>query len=269
MKSFKTRKRYRMVFINDNTLNTVWTLRLTRARVWALGALCVAAIAALVVCVVVWSPVSYLLPGYMRPEQRRTTVDNTLRVDSLLAAAETQNAYMANIINIIAGPDSTAASAPEAPAEIADTLMTATANERAFVESWLQRERGNLSVLSPIVAEGMLFRSPSLSATLVEGSDNELAVGRAEPIVAIADGIVVDIRPDSRGSLVATVQHPNDFLSIISGLSDVTVAPGRRVVAGQVIGRASGARIALTVWHQGSQQPLIPLLKLQQPAQQR
>ncbi len=71
-KKFKTRKRYRLVFVNDNTLNTVWTMHLTRAKVWGLSALCVAAIAALVVCVVVWSPASYLLPGYMRPEQRRS-----------------------------------------------------------------------------------------------------------------------------------------------------------------------------------------------------
>lgn len=264
MKSFKTRKRYRMVFINDNTLNTVWTLRLTRMRVWGLTALCVAAIAALVVCVVVWSPVSYLLPGYMRPDQRRTTVDNTLRVDSLLAAAETQNAYLANIINVICDPDSApAAIAPEAPAEIGDTLMTATANERAFVESWLQRERGNLSVLSPIVAEGMLFRTPALGATLVEGSDSELTVGRAEPVVAIADGIVVDVRADGSGRNVAIIQHANDFLSIIAGLGDVTVSAGRRVVAGQVLGRAGAdGRISIAVWHRGTLQPLAPLLKL-------
>lgn len=262
MESFKTRKRYRLVFINDNTLNTVWTLHLTRMRVWVLTVLCVAAIAALVVCVVVWSPVSYLLPGYMRPDQRRTTVDNTLRVDSLLSAAAAQNAYISNIINVICDPDSAPAPPPEAPAEISDTLMTATANERAFVESWLQRERGNLSVLSPIVAEGMLFRTPAFGATPVDGSDCELAVGRAGPIVAIADGIVVDIRTDSSGCSVATIQHANDFLSILSGLSDVTVSPGRRVVAGQLIGRAANGRITLKVWHRGVRQPLVTLLKL-------
>lgn len=252
-----------MVFINDNTLNTVWTLRLTRARVWALGALCVAAIAALVVCVVVWSPVSYLLPGYMRPDQRRTTVDNTLRVDSLLAAAEVHNAYLANIVSVLCDADQAEPFTPEAPAEVDDTLMTATANERAFVESWLERERGNLSVLSPIVAEGMLFRSPSVRAALVEGSESELAVGRGEPVVAIADGIVVDVRGDASGSRVVTVQHSNDFLSILGGLNDVAITPGRRVVAGQLLGRAGDdGLISLNVWHRGVAQELPTLLKL-------
>lgn len=252
-----------MVFINDNTLNTVWTLRLTRTRVWALGALCVAAIAALVVCVVVWSPVSYLLPGYMRPEQRRTTVDNTLRVDSLLAAAEVHNAYLANIVNVLCDAGQAEPFTPEAPAEVDDTLMTATANERAFVESWLERERGNLSVLTPIVAEGMLFRSPAVKASLVEGTDNELAVGRGEPIVAIADGIVVDVRAEGPEGRVITVQHANDFVSILAGVRDVTIAPGRRIVAGQLLGRAGAdGRISLSVWHRGQLQSLPTLLKL-------
>lgn len=263
MKSLKTRKRYRMVFINDNTLNTVWTLRLTRARVWALCGLCVAAIAALVVCVVVWSPVSYLLPGYMRPEQRRTTVDNTLRVDSLLAAAELQNAYLANIVSVLCDAGQSDPFTPEAPAEIDDTLMTATANERAFVESWLERERGTLSVLSPIVAEGMMFRSPAVGGVVADCADGDLTVGRGEPIVAVADGIVVDVRTDESGRRIVAVQHSNDFLSITAGLSDVSVNPGRRVVAGQVLGRAGAdGRISLAVWHQGILQPLPTLLKL-------
>lgn len=265
-KKFKTRKRYRLVFVNDNTLNTVWTMHLTRAKVWGLSALCVAAIAALVVCVVVWSPASYLLPGYMRPEQRRSAVDNTLRVDSLLAAAEVQNAYLLNIVNLLSeDPDSVGPAAPpEAPAELADTLMTATANERAFVDSWLERERGTLSVLSPIVAEGMLFRSPVVGAALAEGSETELQAAAGAPVVAIQDGIVVDVRTDAAtGRSYVTVQHSNDFISIVGGLADASVAPGRRVVSGQVMGRtATDGRLELNVWHQGRRQPLAPLLKL-------
>ena len=266
MKKLKTRKRYRLVFVNDNTLNTVWTMHLTRARVWGLTALCVAAIAALVVCVVVWSPVSYLLPGYMRPEQRRTTVDNTLRIDSMLLAAEEQNAYLANIVGLLCNPDSLESFTPEPPAETGDTLRTATPNERAVVESWMERERGTLSVLSPIVAEGMMFRSPVVGATLGGDSESELRVGRTAPVVAIQDGIVIDVRTEaSTGLSVVTVQHSTDFISITGGLAQPAVTPGRRILAGQTLGRAAdNGLITLAVWHQGRLQPLAPLLKLGQ-----
>lgn len=261
-KGLKTRKRYRLIFVNDNTLGTVWTLRLSRAKVWGQSALCVAAIAALVVCVVVWSPVSYLLPGYMRPEQRRTTVDNTLRVDSLLASAEEQQRYISNIIELLTESDSAAvAPVPDAPAETGDTLMTSTDNERAFVESWLEKERGNLSVLTPIVAEGMMFRSPTAGATIVAES-GELLGSRHAPVVAIQDGMVVDARVDaSTGRNSIVVQHDNDFLSVYGGVEQLTVAPGQRVISGQALGRlADDGRLQLSVWHLGRRVDLSSLL---------
>lgn len=263
-KGLKTRKRYRLIFVNDNTLNTVWTLRLSRAKVWGLSAVCVAAIAALVVCVVVASPVSYLLPGYMRPEQRRTTVDNTLRVDSLLASAEEHQRYIDNIIGLLSGEagDTVAAATEEALSETSDTLMRATDNERAFVESWLDRERGNLSVLTPIVAEGMMFRSPAVGVAVPADEGSGLIAPGNAAIVAIQDGMTVDVRVDaSTGRSSVVIQHANDFLSVYGGLTRVTASPGRRVVSGQVIGAVgSDGRLELSVWHQGRRVALSRLL---------
>lgn len=251
LRKLKTRKRYRLVFVNDNTLNTVWTLRLTRAKVWTLTALCVSAVAALVFCILVWSPVSYLLPGYLRPEQRVSTVDNILRVDSMLRASEIQSTYLANIVSLLAGEDSVQTFAPDAPAQTTDTLMTASARERAFVDSWLERERGTLSVLSPLVAEGMLFRSPAIGAEV--DSNGELIVGRGAPVVAVADGIVVAVIADPNARQTVVVQHSNDFISLTSGLVDATVAPGRRVSVGQLLGRASASgRINSQIFHSGT-----------------
>lgn len=262
-KGLRIRKRFRLVFVNDNTLNTVWTLRLTRARVWLLSGLCFAAIAALVVCIVVWSPASYLLPGYMRPEQRLTTVNNTLRLDSLLDATARQQLYINNIMEILTGSDSINAVSKVLPAESGDTLMTATESERAFVDDWRQRERANLSVLTPIVAEGMMFRIPVVGATIAAAGDTLLAQRRA-PVVAIQDGMIIDARVDAAtGRTTITLQHANDFISIYGALSDATVGPGRRVVAGQVLGHVTDdGRLPLTVWHMGRRIALPKLLPI-------
>lgn len=259
----KTRKRFRLVFVNDNTLNTVWTMRLTRGRVWLLSGLCVAAIAALVVCVVVWSPVSYLLPGYMRPEQRRTTVDNTLRLDSLLDLYAGQQLYISNIMEILSGNDTVAPLPADVPAESSDTLMMATDAERAFVDDWRQRESRNLSVLTPIVAEGMMFRTPVVGATVVASADTLVALRRS-PVVAIQDGTVIDARVDaSSGRSTVILQHANDFLSVYGGLEELSVSTGRRVVAGQTLGRlADDGRLPLSVWHMGRRVSLPQLLPL-------
>lgn len=259
----KIRKRFRLVFVNDNTLNTVWTLHLTQARVWVLSGLCVAAIAALVLCLVVWSPASYLLPGYMRPEQRRNTVDNTLRLDSLLDAAARQQLYIDNITAILSGADSAVTVAPEAPVANSDTLMTATEAERTFVDDWRRNERANLSVLTPIVAEGMMFRTPVVGAVIAAAGDTLVASRRA-PVVAIQDGMVVDVRVDAAtGKTSVILQHTNDFLSVYGALEDVTLTPGRTVVAGQNIGcLADDGRLPITIWHMGRRVALTKILPL-------
>lgn len=260
-KKMKITKRYRLTFVNDNTLNTVWTLRLSRARLWGLSALCVAAIIALIFCILVWSPVSYLLPGYMRPDQRRTTVDNTLRVDSLLNVARQQQLYTANLFAILsdADPDSAAATAPVS--EITDTLMTATEAERAFVESWLEKERGNLSVLTPVLAEGMMFRPPVIGGVM-QPDGTTFRAGAGSTVVAIQDGTVIDVRLDaSTGRQALTLQHSNDFISVYSGLVDCSAAAGRSVRAGQALGRlGSEGELTLSVWRQGSRADLTRLL---------
>jgi hypothetical protein len=173
---FKTRKRFRLTFVNENTFNAVWTLRLSQAKVWALTVLVVAAIAALVACILVATPISKLLPGYLDAAQRRDHVVNTMRVDSLATEAAEHRAYIDNIIKILEGTDAdsaavVAATAADEAKVVTDTLMPASERERKYVAQWNDRERYNLSVLTPIAAEGMTFSAPTAMArpdTLLE-----------------------------------------------------------------------------------------------------
>lgn len=258
-KGYKILRRYRLTVVNENTLNTLWTLRLTRSRLWLLVGVGVAAVCALIFCIVVWSPVSYLLPGYMQPEQRRTTVDNTLRVDSMLAEAEARGAYVDNIVAILTTdePDTTALAAMATPAESSDSLMAATEAERAFVADWKEKERTNLSVLTPVLAEGMMFRSP-LAGAVAEADGQTLRGGRGATVMAMQDGTVVDSRIDAQtGRYAVIVQHANDFLSIYSGLGQLFVSPGQRVVAGQALGQlGSDGLLTATLYHSGRRTPL-------------
>lgn len=260
-KRLKTRRRYRLMFISENTLNSLWTLRMSRARMWGFAAICAAAFIALIFCILVWSPVSYLLPGYMRPDQRRTTVDNTLRVDSLLGVADRQRLYVDNILAILSDNVPADTVGESVPAEVADTLVEASEAERAFVQSWLEKERGNLSVLTPVVAEGMMFRPP-LAGALPDDDGTTFRAAPRATVVAIQDAAVIDVRVDAAsGTFAITLQHSNDFVSVCSGLGDAFVSPGRRVVAGQALGLlGSSGALELTVWHMGSRADLSKLL---------
>lgn len=257
---YKAQKKYRLMFVNDNTFNTVWSVTLTRTKVWLLSAVCCAAIAALAVAIFVWSPLKNFLPGYIRPAEREQIVDNTLRIDSMLTATEVNQRYIDNVVAIMSGNEGVVA-VPDAPAEVTDTLMVASEAERAFVADWMEREKGNLSVLTPIVAEGMLFRLPAVGAVIADDGVT-LQSSRGATVVAIQDAVVVDSHVDPvSGHYTMLIQHANDFISSYSGMVAPFVATGQRVSAGQALG-ALGAdgKMQLTVWHHGTRTPLRTLL---------
>ena len=260
---FKTRKRYRLTFDNENTFNTVWSIKLSRTKVWLLSLLCVAAIAALVAAVMLCTPLARMLPGYVKPEERQTHVDATLRVDSLLHQMEMQQAWMANVLDIVQGRDSVRrTAAADTFAMVTDTLITATERERAFVAQWTERERFNVSVLTPVAAQGMTFHSP-VGAALTDSAsagtiipELNLVCTRGATVSAIQEATVVDVHPNTTGGYSVILQHPNDFLSRYDGLAEAFVAPGQKVRDGQALGVLdSTGRLRLQLWHDGNPIP--------------
>lgn len=258
MTGFKTRKKYRLTFINENTFNAVWSVKLSRVKVWVLSVVTLAAIAALILLVTVATPVSSLLPGYLKPSQRAEHVNNTLRVDSLSEVLAVNTAYLQNISEILGGtiePDSLASA--EAPA-VTDTLMAASEAERAFVEKWNARERYNLSVLTPVAAGAMAFHAPVAQARadtlLTRGAVSSLRFvpPHGAAVTAVASGTVTDVRFDDEVGYVIAMQHPDNVLSIVSGISVPAVEPGRKLLSGEAMGRTDGRPLLLTIWLDGT-----------------
>lgn len=230
-----------MDIVNENSLARVWTVRLTGLRAVAAGVALVAAVASLIVMIFMFTPAGYLLPGSLRPAERGDYADLAFRVDSLSRLAAMQEAYTSNIRAIFS--DSTAPAQPGAMLSEplpADSLLEASEAERRFVQRFEQEERFNLSVLSPIAAEGMIFEAPAAPA----------GVG---PVAAVYRGTVISCFTGADGMSTVTVQHPNDFISVYGNLRDVYVAPGQKVSAAQRVGQTAAGPLLFELWHSGSQ----------------
>lgn len=260
-KKFKNPSYYRLDFIKENTFNRVWSLRMTRTRVMLVSCAVAAAGAALVWVIMAYTPLRYLLPGTLHGDLRNQYLETALRVDSLEQKARLNDAYLANIAAILSDeiPEDSAKTRAEKQLAITDSLLRASEAERAFLQKYEDEARFNLSVLSPIAAEGMVFSSP-ISAT-VEVSDLpganvglRLWAAKAAPVSAIYRGSVLGVysRPD--GTSAVTIQHPNDFISIFDGLGDVFVDKGTKLVAGQRIGHTTpGRATTFELWHKGNE----------------
>lgn len=259
--SYKNPARYRLDFIKENTLNTLWSVRMTRTRVWIASLASAAAIVALLWAVVAFTPLRQLLPGALRGDLRAQYLETSLRIDSLEQAVRINDAYITNLLNALEGPADTA-NIGNAPAILVpDSLLAASEAEKQFVRSYEEEERFNLSVLAPIAAEGMVFAAPVAAAASVVPSPGikgtVISSGTVAPVTSVYRGTVISSYVGPDGLSTVTVQHPNDFISVYGGLSDVFVDKGDRVSAAQCLGhlRARG-KLTFELWHKGS--PLDP-----------
>ncbi len=259
---FSNPRRYRLDFIAENTFNRVWTIRFSRARLIVVSTMSVAAVAALMFVIIFFTPVRKLLPGRLEGDLRSRYVDMAMRLDSLELRSIANDRYMTNLRNILSGETDSAAVTDAVRKEIsktkADSLLAPSEAERQFVQLYEASDRFNLSVLTPIVAEGMAFYSPAPEA-LVEAvsNDNANSVSFTQadllPVSATYRGTVVSVYNNAEGLKTVIVQHPNDFISLYSGLSECFTKPGARLLAGERIGHSGkGNTFTFELWHSGS-----------------
>ena len=259
---FSNPRRYRLDFIAENTFNRVWTIRFSRARRIVVRTMAVAAVAALMFVIIFFTPVRKLLPGRLEGDLRSRYVDMAMRLDSLELRSIANDRYMTNLRNILSGETDSAEVTDAVRKEIsktkADSLLAPSEAERQFVQLYEASDRFNLSVLTPIVAEGMAFYSPAPEA-LVEAvsNDNATSVSFTQadllPVSATYRGTVVSVYNNAEWLTTVIVQHPNDFISLYSGLSECFTKPGARLLAGERIGHSGkGNTFTFELWHSGS-----------------
>lgn len=239
----RARRRWRVDIINENTLTRAWSIRLSGVRIWLAAALVPAALVSLIAVIFLFTPLASLLPGRLSGDMRTRYLDTAMRIDSLEHAAAASNAYASNLIAILT--DSVADEIPPRTAAgetaAADTLVEATEAERSFVRKFEERERFNLSVLSPIAAEGMIFEAPYAGDA------------PGAPVAAVYRGTVISAGPAHDGTFTVVVQHPNDFISIYSRLEEIYVDTGSKISAAQRLGKSTtGAPAVFELWHSGT-----------------
>lgn len=266
---FKSPKRFRLSFVNENTFNEVWTIKMSQTKVVVSIIAIVGAVACVMATLIAFTPIRTLLPGYLKTSQRQENIVNSMMVDSLKMRVDINNAYLQNITDILTDnvvveevviPNDSAVSAIPV-----DSIMGASSAELQFIQQFEDDERYNLSVLSPLVAEGMLFFAPVSGATveeqLMDGSMAlSLIVPSLSPVSAVYAGTVVDVYYDAMKGNVVIIQHSNDFLSKYIGVGETMCQVGAKVVAGQRIGMISrnpDSRFVFELWHKGTAlQPL-------------
>ncbi|MCD7930675.1 MAG: M23 family metallopeptidase [Tannerellaceae bacterium] len=270
-KSFwnQIRFKYKLSFFNENTLEEVWSFRLSQLSAFIILGIFAFLLVLFTAIIIIITPIRNYLPGHLDVEVRKAIVDNALRADSLEQVIAIQALYFDNISAILSGT----MEVDSIPG--IDSLAYANANyniprsqqELDFVRSFEEEEKFNLSTINPNQpsAEAIFLIKP---ATGIISSPYEPKTGHygidlvtapKETVLSVLDGTVIYTGYDINFGNVIHIQHRNGFLSIYKHNEMLLKRAGDPVRAGEAIAivgntgdLATGPHLHFELWYRGT-----------------
>lgn len=267
----RLRSRYRLVLINESSFEERFSLRLNRLSVLVLGVVTFALYGALIVAVIVLTPLKRFIPGYSDQETRLNAYRSTVQADSLTVALEEQRRYIDNLRSVLTGElpaDSASLRRPalERPSPEAllpgapDSLLHARLDQEeryALAERRESSERRELATL--------LF-VPPVQGVLTAGFDGQerhygvdLVTKADEAVKCCLAGTVILAGWTNDAGYVIQVQHANGLVSVYKHNRVLLKKTGDRVKSGEAIAivgdtgkETSGPHLHFELWHNGA-----------------
>jgi murein DD-endopeptidase MepM/ murein hydrolase activator NlpD len=240
----KMRFEYKLSFLNENTLEEVFSFRLSRLTSIIVLFLFAVFLIALTAFVIIQTPIRNYLPGYLDSDVREEMINNVLIADSLEAELVVQSQYLENIRAILRG-DMKADEVPtiDSIRDARDINLDKSERTSEFVKSYEDEEKYNLNGLTMASngSENFLFYKPVKG--LVSSTFNlrekhygvDIASTPNEPVLATMRGMVIFTGFDPNAGYVIQIQHPNGFVSVYKHNAKLLKSQGDEVSAGEVI----------------------------------
>ena len=238
--------KYRLSVMNENTLEEVWSIKASMFSGGVLFLLFAISLITITSFFIIATPIRYYLPGYLDAEVREKALRAAIRVDSLQQQLNYQEAYINNLKNVFTGVldvDSVKITDTISVSEN-DPLLKRTEKEKEFVDRYEDKERYNLSVISPSASgpmEGVVFFKPLKGLVISKFNPSndrygiDLKVASQETVLAVLEGTVVFSGYDFTRGYTMQIQHKNGFVSIYKNNTLLLKKVGDKVRTGEAI----------------------------------
>jgi murein DD-endopeptidase MepM/ murein hydrolase activator NlpD len=268
----KLKDQYRLIIYNDTTFQSVWSIKLSRLKVFTYTSLISAINVILVILLVATTGLREYIPGYPKAEYRQMLVRTALQIDSLEYEIKTRDEFFKNIKAIVSGeiPDNTRV------ADSASTLYNIEFQEynhdSVFQDKLLAEQlslslRGNeaenlgLSLIHFFVPVKGVITNHFNAAADHFGID--LVSGPNSRISSVLSGTVIFSGWTLETGYVIYIQHESNLVSAYKHNSELLKNTGEKVNAGEaiaIIGNSgeltTGPHLHFELWHEGK--PLNP-----------
>lgn len=286
MSAVKTRRKkivrnlrsiFRLVVLNDQTLEEKFSLRLTPMNIIIFGGTFALSLITITLYLIAFTPLREYIPGYTDVTIRRNLLSVALKTDSLDQKMEAQEAYLNNLLNVLnEKADTTKPLKATATGPLYDSIRKLEKSEEdALLRQ--QMEAGDKFELAegPIKAFASGIGSTAFFTPLKGTITNkynaaqkhfgiDIVAGANEVIKSALEGTVVIADFTAETGYVIGVQHGNNLMTLYKHNSALLKSVGDHVRAGEVlaiIGNtgefSTGPHLHFELWYNGS--PVNPL----------
>jgi murein DD-endopeptidase MepM/ murein hydrolase activator NlpD len=270
----KLKHKYRLVFFNDNTFEEVWHLRLSLFNVLSVVGTISGFLIALVICLMAFTPLRELIPGYPDESMRRSIYYNKLRLDSLEYKLHLNDQYFANLNTLISGGDPIKYDTVQKPGRSYKNIkFTKSVQDSLLRQHIEEEEQFNFSVAKSNKTESsiseMHFFPPvkGIVTNTYNAKENHFGidiVGAPDEVVkATLDGTIILSTWTLETGYIIQIQHQNNIVSVYKHNANLLKKSGNRVQAGDAIAilgnsgeLTTGPHLHFELWYNG--QPINP-----------
>lgn len=264
----KLKDQYRLIIYNDSTFQSVWSMRLSRLKVFTVTSLTSAVLVVLVILLIATTGLREYIPGYPKAEYRQMLIHNALKVDSLEQELAKRDQFFEGIKAIVSG---------EVPNETLEIDTSIEKNEINFTEynhdsvfqDKLLAEQLSLSIqdngpsntglgqmhffvpVKGIVSNGFNATPDHFGVDLVSDPNARIS--------AVLQGTVIFSGWTLETGYSIYVQHDANLVSVYKHNAELLKSIGDKVKAGEaiaIIGNSgelsSGPHLHFELWHNGT-----------------
>ena len=258
----------RLVILNEDTFEEIFSLKLTLMNVFVLATLGAIIIIFVTTFIIAFTPLREYIPGYSSSKLKKEATELALKSDSLQTALQKNEAYITSIRKVLTGEvdfahmskDSIKAGNTE---NLSELNLTATEEEKKLRSEVDLEDKYNLFEQAKPKVEIVLFAPVKGHITEKYSVKNkhfavDVALAKNTPIKSVANGTVIFADWTPTNGNVVILRHNDGLLSVYKHCESLTVDQGDSVRTGEVIAvagstgeQSTGIHLHFELWKEG------------------
>jgi murein DD-endopeptidase MepM/ murein hydrolase activator NlpD len=242
--SKRLRNKFKLVILNEDTLEQKFSMVLSPLNVITWISIVVVSVVAITVSAIIFTPIKEYIPGYADVTTKKMATYAAMKADSLEEVIRVKDQYLKALKQIISGDTLFDRVTEEEPEKSISEIRYEHSLEDSLLREKIEKEEAYNLVFSD--NEGsrkrrMLFFKP-VNGVISEPFSKEinhlgvdLLAKEDEPVLAIADGVVIFSDWTNSGGYEIHIMHDNNIISIYKHNSKLLKNVGEKVQAGNPI----------------------------------